>query len=119
MRPRDSAALIPCIEEAGGVAADLAGRRQGVVWAAACSPPPARPSTAGSSTSCRLPRVPYDLRRRRVFRVLLAPSETGKLLQNEQLQVGEPWQSRVVCQEAGGAGMRGGRQLDRIRDTEM
>jgi histidinol-phosphatase len=33
MHPWDVAALVPCVEEAGGVATDLAGRRQGVVFA--------------------------------------------------------------------------------------
>lgn len=33
MHPWDVAALVPCVEEAGGVATDLAGRREGVVFA--------------------------------------------------------------------------------------
>jgi histidinol-phosphatase len=33
MHPWDVAALVPCIEEAGGVITDLAGRREGVVFA--------------------------------------------------------------------------------------
>ncbi len=33
MQPWDSAAIIPCIEEAGGVATTLAGHRKGVVLA--------------------------------------------------------------------------------------
>jgi histidinol-phosphatase len=33
MHPWDVAALVPCIEEAGGVVTDLAGRREGVVFA--------------------------------------------------------------------------------------
>jgi histidinol-phosphatase len=32
MKPWDIAALVPCIEEAGGVATSLEGRRQGMVW---------------------------------------------------------------------------------------
>jgi histidinol-phosphatase len=32
MHPWDIAALVPCIEEAGGVVTDLEGQREGVVW---------------------------------------------------------------------------------------
>ena len=32
MNPWDIAALVPCIEEAGGVTADLDGNREGIVW---------------------------------------------------------------------------------------
>jgi len=32
MHPWDIAALVPCIEEAGGVATDLKGHREGIVW---------------------------------------------------------------------------------------
>lgn len=32
MHPWDIAALVPCIEEAGGVATDLDGNREGIVW---------------------------------------------------------------------------------------
>jgi histidinol-phosphatase len=32
VHPWDIAALIPCIEEAGGTVSDLEGRREGVVW---------------------------------------------------------------------------------------
>jgi histidinol-phosphatase len=33
MKPWDIAALIPCIEEAGGIATTLTGQRQGIVFA--------------------------------------------------------------------------------------
>jgi histidinol-phosphatase len=32
MQPWDSAAIIPCVEEAGGVATTLSGQRQGIVF---------------------------------------------------------------------------------------
>jgi histidinol-phosphatase len=32
MQPWDSAAIIPCIEEAGGIATTLSGHRKGIVW---------------------------------------------------------------------------------------
>jgi histidinol-phosphatase len=32
MNPWDIAALVPCVEEAGGVATDLEGRRENIVW---------------------------------------------------------------------------------------
>lgn len=32
MQPWDSAAIIPCIEEAGGIATTLSGHRQGIVF---------------------------------------------------------------------------------------
>jgi histidinol-phosphatase len=34
MNPWDIAALVPCVEEAGGVATDLEGRRDDIVWRA-------------------------------------------------------------------------------------
>jgi histidinol-phosphatase len=32
MKPWDSAAIIPCIEEAGGIVTDLSGQREGIVF---------------------------------------------------------------------------------------
>ena len=42
MHPWDIAALVPCIEEAGGLVTDLEGHREGIIW---------RPNLVGSSTT--------------------------------------------------------------------